>query len=277
MTTDGTPVQQQGQASATEPVQPVAVPVVSGTTQEPPKMVEPQPDEKLAVLVAQKVTEEVAKAVAQAKEFGRRELQSEQDRNKAEAARLERRAKLSEDTLGAVRTRLQTADPEVAKEMELEELRARERGRMTLEQEEALKRQQEEFFSDFYASQNQFVTDLGIDPKDARIDWGVDALTPMEAQKRIHASVAKIQRENIKAIEGSLDVKIKEAEARIKKDLGYTEANSVSTAASVGASPDGIPLNMDKFREWITNIPQKEYETKYAAKVTELMQQGKIK
>ncbi len=39
----------------------------------------------------------------------------------------------------------------------------------------------------------------------------------------------------------------------------------------------GIPTKMTQFREWINDIPQEEYEEKYAAKVNEMMRQNKIK
>lgn len=230
MTTDGTAVQPTGQTSTAEPVPPVGVvPVVAGTIPEPPKATEPTPEE----ILNQKIADAVSRALAIETENSRRAIQSAKDKAMAEVTAAQRRAKMSESTLETMRSRLQTADPEVAKEMELAELRAQVQGRMTLEQEETLAKQQEAFYNDFSASQLQFVTDMDIDPTDKRVDWGKDALTPLEAKKRLEASVAKIHKENVQTMRG-LEKRLQDLEKQAK--AVSVEANSVSTATSSGVA-----------------------------------------
>ena len=221
---DGQEVVQQEQVSQ-EPV--------STTTKTPEKVevkVEPQPltEQKVADMIA----EATAKAVREAKELGKRELQSQQDRNKAELARLERRAQLSEGQSSAALTHLRSTNPEVAKEFELAQLRAERDGRTTLEQEEGLAKQQAEFHEKFHTNLNQFITNLGVDPKDKRIDWAEDSQDYLEAQQRILASAAVIQKENIQTIQSSLETRLKALEAKAREETN--EANSVETTTSQG-------------------------------------------
>ena len=227
---DTTSVQLNAQ-NVQEPVPPVEP--VPPTT-EPPKPVEPVAPQPLTEeRIQQMIAAATAGAVDQAKQLGRRELQSEQDRNKADLARMQRRARIGEETLGAVRFRVRETDPEMADKIELEELRIRERGRATLEQEESAKTYQEEIVNRFQTNMTQFITDLGIDPTDKRIDWATDAPDLLTAQQKILASTTKIQKENQQTLQTGFDKRLKELEAKIGKvDV---EANSVSTAASAGA------------------------------------------
>lgn len=260
-------VQSQEPVPPTEQVLPPTEPLI------PPVEAQPLTEERIRQMIA----EATAKVVEPAKQLGRRELQSEQDRNKAELARMQRRARTGEETLATVRYRVRETDPDLADKLELEELRARDRGRATLEQEEATRAYQEEIVRRFQEDMTQHISDLGFDPNDPRIDWATDAPDLLTAHRKILASVAKMQKEKTKAADEAVDRKIGEAEGRIKKSLGYEEANSVSAQSSAGISGDGIPLDMAKFRAWIANIPQEEYEKKYASKVKEMMDAGKIK
>ena len=182
--------------------------------------------------VRQLIAEATGKAVEQAREQGKRELQSSQDRNKAEQTRLERRARLAEGQVGAALTHLRSADPEVANEFELTQLRAERDGRLTLEQEEELARQQDEFNVKFHTNLNQFITNLGVDPKDARIDWATDAQDYLEAQQRILTSATVIQKENTQKVQASWDSRLKALEAQVNAE--GKEANSVETTTSQG-------------------------------------------
>ena len=210
---------------------------VSTTTEETEKgetKVEPQPLTKEAI--EQMIAEATAKAVKEAKEAGKRELQSAQDRNRAEIAKQERRVRLAEGTLSAARTRLHTADPEAARELELTELRAEREGRLTVEQEEQMTQYKAEAFRKFDDQMTQFITNLGIDPKDKRIDWAEDETNELLVrQQRILDSAAKIQKDNIqlmKATQENLDKRLKELE--VKKKEEEKEANSVETTTSQG-------------------------------------------
>ncbi len=227
MTTDTGSVQNTGQVSPTEPVPPVVKPSEEGVKQQPVAL-SPEQEQRVQQLIA----EATAKAVEQAKELGKRELQSQQDRNRAEIARAQGRAKLAESSLGAVKTHLQQIDPEAAKEMELAEYRTKEKERATIEQEEAVRAYQMEVVNRFHAQMSQFVTNLGIDPNDKRLDWAADAPDLLTAQQRILDSASKIQKENVQTMQNSLEKRLKEVESKIGQ--ANIEANSVETTTSPG-------------------------------------------
>lgn len=219
------------QTASTEPV-PVIEPAPAPTVV-PPKPVEPVvPQPLTSEQIQQMIATAVTRAVEEGKQLGRRELQSVQDRNKAEAIRSRTRAEVAERTLGAVRTHLQGVDPDVAKEMELAELRERERTRQSQDQTEEGRRAQEEFLQTFYANLNQHITGLGVDPKDPKIDWGAETMTPLEIQRRVLDSAAKIQKESQQTIVTGFEKRLRDLEA--KQNQANVEANSVSTAASAG-------------------------------------------
>ncbi len=261
--------------ASTEPTSQITVESVSPVVTSPEQVVKP-PEPTPEEILNQKISEAVSKALATETEKSRRELQSAKDKALAEVQTAQRRARLAETTLGATQKHLETLDPETAKEFELARLRAESSGRQSLEQEEQAAQYQMAVVQKFHENMTQFITGLGVDPNDKRVDWASDAPDLLTAQQRILDSVARIQKENVKSTELELDKKIKEAEVRIKKELGYVENNSVSTTASLGASSDGIPTDLSKFKEWVATLSQKEYESK-SAKIKEMMQAGKIK
>ncbi len=259
-------------------VQPGAVPtegtpsleVVTPAVVTPPT---PSPEE----ILNQKIAEAVSKALVVETEKSRREIQSAKDKAMAEVQTAQRRARLAESTLGATREHIKTLDPEVAKEMELTELRAREQNRLTVEQEEAVKQQQEAYQQALHASLINHLSSLGIAPTDPRVNWGDATDDFLSGRQKFDASVASIIKENAKASEASLDAKIKEAEKRIRKALGAEEdVNSVSTQMSGGISGKGIPTDMNKFRDWIGKLPIAEYE-KLKPDIEDMMAKGLIK
>src|SRR3972149_1156028 len=183
--------------------------------------------------VRQMIADATAKAVQEAKDLGRRELQSQQDKNRAEVSRAERRAKLAESTLKATQDSLTQLDPDAAKDVELARLRAREQGLSGLEQEEAEAKAQQEFHQQFVEGLNQFITGLGVDPKDPRIDWAADAQNYLEAQRRVLTSVSTVQKEKVQTIQSGLEKRLADLEKKTKVETNV-EANSVSTTTSGG-------------------------------------------
>jgi len=221
----------------TEPVSPVEP--VSPEVVAPP---EPSPEEKMAALIEQKVSEAIAEATAQAvakaKELGRRELQSQQDHNRAEVETAIRRAKIAESTSNVARQRLQESDPEAAKEIELSELRMREANRAAFDQGEAQRRQQETLGVALQNSLTAHLETLGIDPKDKRIDWAVDSSDYVQGRSRFDASVAKIVKEERQTMQNSLETRLKDLEAKLSQV--NIEANSVLTT-----TPPGVVAGSD--------------------------------
>jgi len=90
------------------------------------------------------------------------------------------------------------------------------------------------FNQKFDEQMGQFITNMGIDVNDKRLDKGADAKDYWEKQQRILASVSKIQKENQKDAEEKLTQQQKDFEAKIRKDLGLdTEDTSTPTGVSV--------------------------------------------
>jgi len=227
-------VQNTEQTSETETASP-SEPTEPKEPVETPPALTPELERRVQELIAK----ETAKAVQEAKELGKRELQSAQDRNKAELAKAQRRAELAEKTLGAARTHIQNIDPEVAKEMELAELREREKGRLTQEQQEALAKEQEAQARAIQESLANHLKTLGIDPKDPRLDWADDSTDYVEGRARFDASVAKIVQEEKETIQSSFEKRLKDLEAKIAER--ETEANSVNTS-----TPQGVVEGSDE-------------------------------
>lgn len=226
MTEDNKVVQPEKPVPAVEPVSPTAAPEPTPQPAVAP-VLSPEQEAKVQELVAQATT----KAVEEARKSGRQELQSQQDKNKAELERIERRATTAEASLGATTKQLQSLDPEVAKEVELAQLRAREAARTTQDQAGAVKQQQETVF----ASLETHLKSLGIDPKDPRIDWALGTNSIVEGRGIFDASVAQIINETKKTAESGFEQRLKDLEAKIgQANIANIEANSVATTPSPG-------------------------------------------
>lgn len=203
-------------------------PEVEATTE--PKPGEPKPEEQPFTEAQEaKIQQLIVDATERAKETGRREMQGIKDR---EVKQVLNRAKFAEETLANMEAGYKDLDPQAA---ELARLRGVEKyyhgdlQRQQVEQQIVASKQA------FYESMTQSIQEMGIDAKDKRIDWGLDAPDPATAQRRILSSVGKIQREEAKAEKGRIDQQLKDAEAKMRKDLGL---DSVDTAASAGAGSD---------------------------------------
>ena len=234
MDTNNQGVQSSEPASPTVPAsqpQPGTVPPVEVKTTEPPKTVTLE-ETKFQQMITQAAEAAALKAAEAAKEIGRRELQSAQDRNAAERARLQRRAQTAERTLTAAKQQIERVEPEIAKDLELIGYREQDKELRALEQEEAAQKAQEEFHTQFNSGLQQYISAVGVDPNDKRIDWAADSKNYIEAQSRILASVSKIQKETTQATIISLESQLKELKGQINKV--NVEANSVETNTSPG-------------------------------------------
>ncbi len=230
---------------------------------------EPTPEEKIAKLISEKVAEEITKQT----EASKREIQSVKDKAKAEVESAQRRARLAEGIDVATQTHMKELDPETLKDFELARLRAESQGRLSLEQEDQARRQQESYGKALSDSLHDHLGGLGIDPNDERIDWAEDSADYVSGRRRFDTSVAKIIKEKESASRESV---VKEITAKIKADLGVEDANSVETTVSGGVSKSGIPTDIIKFQKWVDELPQEEYE-KLKPEVDKMMAEGKIK
>lgn len=102
----------------------------------------------------------------------------------------------------------------------------------------------------------------------------VGTKSPAEAFRKASAVVRaseKAKRDQTEA-ERKADLARREREKRERE--GELEVGAGAISVGVG---EEIPTDMVQFRKWIADVPQKEYEEKYAKKVNEMMRKGKIK
>ena len=218
-------------------------------------------------LTKEAVQQMIAEAAALAREQGRREMQGTKDREVAEA---QRRVQLAEERLGQVSTRFKEVDPDAANlaDQSAELQYYRRQGA-----EEAQRQQIWATIKTFESNMSQFITDLGIDPNDKRIDWGdPNSQSLNERQSRILKSVGAIQKESVKTGKDSLKRELNEWKLQAEKDLGI---HSHDTSISPGISK-GIPTDRKKLAEWVSSLSTEEYK-KRKTDIDEALEKGLIK
>lgn len=204
----------------------------------------------------------IQQLTAEAKEMGKREMQGIKDREVAEA---QRRARLAEGDSQAYKSSFSDLDDETRDKAELARLRGRE-------QQQSQQGQWDDFRSNLIQSLQDEASALGIDPNDERIDYAPNEADYFAGRKRFTASISKITKENQKMAEDKQSQTFKDMEAKMRKELGL---DSVVTDTSAGVSK-GIPTDMTKFREWVADLPDKEYQEK-KADIDEMLAKGLIK
>ena len=181
--------------------------------------------------VQQLIAEATATAVATAKEAGRRELQSEQSRNK----NAERRTRLVEAENKSYKASLSGLDEETQKDVELARLREQDKHYQSTAQEDEQRRQQDAYYQQMNQSLIDEVKSWGVDLEDKRIDYASDAPDYFAGRKRFIDSLQKIVGENRKKTEEKQGEDFKNLESKLRKDLGL---DSVDTTAGGGGGGD---------------------------------------
>lgn len=202
-----------------------------------PEEAEKQPQQQSLEEQIKQLTDKLAEET----NLSKREIQSFKDKALREIESAQARAGLAEDTLAGLE---KDADPEAA---EIARLRARDVQYRKMGAITQQRQRTEAFDKSFQENMNQFITQMGVDPNDKRIDWGNDARDYLNKQQRILTSIGSIQQEDRgkekRALEDSVTQQIKDAEVRIRKDAGLdTEETGVSPGIS-GTDADFI----DKF------------------------------
>ncbi len=264
MTTDNSVVQPTEPVSVVEPVSAPA---------EPPKP-EPQTPQPLTEeRIQQLIAEATQKAIDQGKEVGRREMQAIKDKEVAEA---NRKARLADMRARNYEESFTGLDEETRQSIELKQARGQVQYYQSAEQEERARQTQEAYIQKLNESLVNHLETLGIDKNDKRVDWAKDAGDYLEGRNKFDASVARILKEDeakrLKEAGEKQTNSFKEMELKLRKELGL---DSVDTSVSGGGSVEGIPTDPAKFRVWIENLSQEEFE-KNASKINELRRQGKI-
>ena len=195
-----------------------------------PKGEEPKP-ELTEQRVQQLIAEATATAVTQAREAGRRDLQSEQDRNR----NVEKRARFAESKNQAYEASFKGLDEETQKDIELARYREQDKYYQSTAQEEARKQQESAYFQQMNNSLTDEVKTWGIEPDDKGIDYASDAPDYFTGRKRFTDSLQKIVREKQVKAEEKQAEDFKGLESKLRKDLGL---DSVDTTAGSGGGSD---------------------------------------
>lgn len=209
---------QPGTTSGTGEVSPGATTLPEGEVTQPQQ--QPLTEERIQQLLQE---------VASVTEAAKREIQSAKDKGRAEVEQALTRAQLAEETLAGVKAE-GGLDSETT---ELAQLRAKDKVYRTREAQTGQMQRQAAFDQAFQGNMNQFITSMGIDPGDKRIDWGSDKRDYLTKQQAILASVVKIQKENAEAIETKLKKELDDKFTQLRKEAGF-ETHDTSTSAGVG-------------------------------------------
>jgi len=211
-------------------VQTDAVP--EGTTL--PEAEKPQP---------QPLTEErIQQIVAEQTELAKREIQSVKDRARNEVAEAQRRARLAEAEAVSYKSSFTGLDEETQRDVELRQLRGRDRFYQQQQQLEEQGRQQDMLGKKLQDSLKSHLDSLGIDLNDKRIDWAKDEPEYIAGRSKFDASIAKILKENAKMSEKTQTDKFAEMERKLRVDLGL---DSVDTSISAGVTTDWRKLSSE--------------------------------
>ncbi len=200
-----------------------------------PKGDEPKGDEPQSELteerVQQLISEATTKAVGEAKEAGRRELQGSQDRNR----NVEKRARLAESRVKGFEASLSGLDEETQKDIELARYREQDKYYQSTAKEETQQQQEATSVQQMNDSLLEEVRSWGIEPDDKRIDYASNASDYFTGRKRFTDSLQKIVREEQKKTDDEQKGKFKNLESTLRKDLGL---DSVDTTAGGGSGSD---------------------------------------
>jgi hypothetical protein len=218
------PIVAQEQASTKEPVSQDAAPkdVV------PKEKSEAQPlTPDIQTLISKSVAEEMDKA--------KREIQSAKDKARNEVEQAQKRARFLEERLNRVKGGYEGLDPEVRERFELEDTKAQLTHYQQREQEEAARRQAEEYTKKLESSLTGYLQSVGIDASDQRLDWAKDEADFLKGRERFDKSVATILKEKQTASQKAMEDKFKDLERNLRKELGV---DSVDTTPSSGGDSD---------------------------------------
>lgn len=167
---------------------------------------------------------EVNRLIAEQGNKWERHFQSVAGRQVAEA---QRGAKSIQAENAELRRRLTELDPGQADEMELAMYRSRDQSQAS---EGATDKAREEFSRTYYGPFRETLVELGVNPDDDGVDWGMDAPTWESAHKRLLASATKILKEKAVKREAAHRQALKDHEAKVRKDLGVDVVDNTPLA-----------------------------------------------
>jgi len=171
----------------------------------------------------------VAQMLVEAREADKKHFQSLADTVIAKANREARDARTkagaAEASRVAMKQQLLKTNPQAKQALDFADAQARLQYYDSKEAEDT-------FSNQFYGNLKEDIVNRGIDPTDKRIDWGEDAKDTFETQKRVLASVAKIQKDDEVSDRRKFEQRMEDKFAQLSKDAGI---DSVRTDISGGA------------------------------------------
>jgi len=194
--------------------------------EKPEEQPAPAFSEEQEARIQKMLSDAVSEATNKAVDAGRRQLQSEQDRNKTER----RGRELAESRVKAYEAGFGTLDEETKRDAELARYREQDKYYQSQAQEEAQRQQQEAYFRELDQSTQDHIRNLGIDSGDTRIDWAKDEPDYLKGRSRLDTSIAKIISEDRKKAEETLRAEVlaevEKRDAKNRIDLGLESVNT---------------------------------------------------
>jgi hypothetical protein len=182
---------------------------------------------------------ERTKSLEEAISAAKKEIQSVKDKARFEVESAKRRADAKDAALKAARQRVAQTSPDVAKDIELEDYKSELAAQKAMEQERETAKNTTSFHDQFVTGIEESLLEMGVDPKDKRLDWASDAENYLVAQKRILKSASKIAKENLeadkKAQEKALEDRLKAETYKLRKELGLDSVDSSAPSGTVSS------------------------------------------
>ena len=193
-----------------------------------PAVTTPAPPQYLTKEEAKQLVDD---AIERGRSVGRREMQSEKDKDVRDAIR---RAQQAERELQAMGPALDGLDDNIKTDIENRRLRSRVQDVDAERAQEEYQRRAGETIAAFEEDQKEHVTDLGIDLNDKRIEWGNSSEMDLRVRnKTFLASIRKIQKAGNEASKTEI---AKLVRTEIEKRDNAAGIHSVDTAVGTGVA-----------------------------------------
>ncbi len=273
--TDVKDIQTQVASLPTEPPKTPEIAVGSGEQPKPQGQDAPVQEKPLS----REEFEQLKKDFLALQDSAKRDIQSAKDKSIAEVQRAkaaELQARIAEERLARIKAGVAKESPDLAKDIELDDYRAKEEVAKRLSFEETHSRQLAENAQRVRENLESYLDDKGIDRKDPRVDWGDGVTDYATGYGRFLKSVAKIEKEVTAKKEADLrkviEEDLKAKNAKESKELRIESVDVPGTTPSSGTTYTLSQVNsMDKraFAEF-----QKKHNNK---SILQLISEGIVK
>ena len=210
---------QEEQVSREEPVLEEVKPEEKEEPKEEPK---PLSEERIQQLIVEQV------------DLASRRFKSEKDKAVSEVRReAEKRTRYAESERDSYKVGLDSLDDDSKRDMELAQLRQKDKSYGDLAKEDEQRRGQDTYFENLKQSLRDEVQVMGIDPNNKGVDYALDETDYFRGRKRFSESMSKILKETQGNAEKKMTDTFKAMELKLRQDLGVDETDT-TTSAGVG-------------------------------------------